>query len=264
MVTTFKDKPLAFYEDPSGEYARLERLQSEDPIALQEIFNTSAALVDAVRASDLEELQSVVANAEEGEFLQAFVLQSLVVACRNASLEIVKELVNLGIPLEHEQLAQVLHLVCEVTNRDNFGNTWRIVQLLISGNAESRLDINTPRVMDGWTPLCVACADACLPLCFKLLELQADPNVITRKNDTPISLVKQRHKSDTEEQKEARGIIVNMLRSYGAQASWRDALASTKQPKRPPVKQPSVATTLDDGKELVSQKIGQSHTRFAA
>eukprot|EP00913_Durusdinium_trenchii_P003549 g3282.t1 len=117
-------------------------------------------------------------------------------------------------------LWQALHLVCELVDRENFSNSWRILKTLKEGNAFGAIDINTPRSSDGWTPLCIACADACLPLAFKLLELNADPNVITRSNDTPLSLAKRGQPEDNEEQREARGIISNMLRSYGAQDSW--------------------------------------------
>merc|ERR1712086_18496 len=143
------------------------------------------------------------------------VLQAFVLALKTGSLEIVKEMVNWGAPLSHSHLEQSLHLVCEITNRDNFSETWRIVQLLVDGNTEGKIDINAPRVADGWTPLCIACADACLPLAFKLLELDADPNVITRSNATPIAIVKYKRPDDNDEQQEARDIIANMLSHYG-------------------------------------------------
>merc|ERR1740121_2931573 len=149
----------------------------------------------------------------------------MVLALKSASLEIVREFIAWGVPLRHEQLSQALHLVCEITNRDNFGGAWRNLQLLIDGDGESKLDVNAPRMQDGWTPLCVACADACLPLAFKLLEMQADPNIITRSNLTPLALARQKREGDNEEQQEARGIISNMLRHHGAQQRWQDALA---------------------------------------
>lgn len=234
MNSNFRESPLAFIEEPEEERARVEGLRAEDPIALQDAVNTSQALVDAAKEGDLEEMRRVVADAEEGEFLQVFILQACVHALRAVSLEMTQQLVTWGAPLKHQALSQAIHLVCEVTTRDNFSDAWRIVQLLIEGNANGGIDINMPRSVDGWTPLCVACADACLPLTFKLLELKADPNIITRSNDTPLSLAKGARKGDGEEQREARGIISNMLRSYGAQENWKDVLASAKgTTKRP-------------------------------
>lgn len=117
--------------------------------------------------------------------------------------------------------------------------------------------------MDGWTPLCIACADACLPLTFKLLELDADPNVITRDNDTPVALAQRRRDDDTEEQREARGIIANMLQSYGGQSSWRGALASSKKPKPKLSPEPSSVVAAEDGTEIVKQTVSKGYTRFA-
>lgn len=263
-LVAFRERPLAFTEEAGEEEERLQRLRREDPITLQDAINTSRALVDAVKAGDVEEMQRVVADAEEGEFLQVFVLQAFVLALKSASLKLVKELVNWGIPLSHQQLSQAVHLVCEITNRDNFSETWRIVELLIMGNSEGKLDVNAPRVFDGWTPLCIACADACLPLAFKLLELEADPNVITRSSTTPLAIVRTKRADDSEEQKEARDIIANMLCHYGAEESWRDALRKAKLPKRRMVPQEEVVTGTGDGDTIVQQVISKNHTRFSA
>lgn len=266
MQPSFADLPLARCEEADEECARVERLKREDPIALQDAVNTSTALVDAVKEGDLEELQSVVANAVEGEFLQAFVLQAFVMALKRVSLELVTALVKWGAPVGDEQLTQSLHLLCEVTTRDNFSDAWRIVKLLVEGSTEGRIDINTPRLHDGWTPLCVACHNACLPLAFKLLELDADPNVITRANDTPISIVKHAQSDDTEQQQEARGLIENMLRHYGGQESWRMALAKSRRPRERP---PHIGGDDDDGDDreegcmgVAAQAVSQTHTRF--
>jgi hypothetical protein len=259
---TFREQPLAFVEDAAEERERVMRLRREDPITLQDAVNTSRALVDAVKDGDLEELQSIVSNAEEGEFLQAFTLQAFVLSLKSGSLTIVQQLVAWGIPLQHTDLSQAIHLVCEITNRDNFSDAWRIVQLLTDGNAEGSIDINTPRIADGWTPLCIACADACLPLAFKLLELGADPNVITRANATPISLVKQKRAEDSEEQQEARGIISNMLRAYGGEEKWRDALSKQRCTKKKVVRPPMAAEEADEAERISQQTVSISHTRF--
>lgn len=264
VVTAFRQRPLAFIEEAEEEQERLQRYRREDPISLQDAFNTSRALVDAVKEGDVEEMQSIVDNAEEGEFLQVFVLQAFVLALKSGSLAVVKELVNWGVPLCHSQLSQAIHLVCEITNRDNFSDTWRIVQLLTDGNSEGKMDVNTPRVSDGWTPLCIACADACLPLAFKLLELDADPNVITRSNATPLAIVKIKRPDDNEEQKEARGIIANMLRHYGGQENWRSALQKAKLPQKKAAKQEEVITETDDGETITQQAVSKNRTRFSA
>jgi len=261
----FAEHPLSFSEDAEEERARLERLQRDDPIALQDALNTSSALVAAAKANDLEELREVVANAEDGELLQGFVLQALAVALRAVSLEMVRQLVDWGVPLQREELSQALHLVCEVTTRDNFSDAWRILELLAKGNFSGSIDINTPRSVDGWTPLCVACAEACLPLAFKLLELDADPNVITRANDTPVSLAKRRLPTDSEEQQEARGIICNMLRHHGGQESWRDALSKARRPaRRPAPKAGGAAAAAEDGSAVVKQAVSSTHTRYSS
>jgi len=262
----FKKLPLAFIETPEQEVQRVERLKEEDPITLQDVVNTSSALVDYVKENDLEEVRRLVAESEEGEFLQVFVIQAFVHALKRSSLEMVTTLVDWGVPLENEQLAQSLHLVCEVTNRENFSDAWRIIQLL--SESCSALNINTPRSEDGWTPLCVACSDACLPLCFKLLELKADPNVITRNNKTPLALARQRLDTDTEDTQEAREIIVNMLQSYGGQDRWQDALAQQYAPK-PSQKRLQAArggssAEPSGGNQVETQAVGQTHTRFSA
>mmetsp|Transcript_37255 Transcript_37255/g.79124 ORF Transcript_37255/g.79124 Transcript_37255/m.79124 type:complete len:267 (-) Transcript_37255:53-853(-) len=263
-LTAFAKRPLAFFEDPEAERVRVERLRRDDPITLQDAVNTSVALVEAVKERDLEEMRRVVADAVEGEFLQVFVLQALVIALKGASLDIVREMVSWGVPLGHEELSQSLHLVCEITTRDNFSDAWRIVQILVEGNGEETIDVNTPRGFDGWTPLCIACADACLPLAFKLLELEADPNVITRSNDTPMSIVRKAQANDSEEQHEARGIICNMLRSYGGQERWQDALTKSRKPKRRPKPEASVTVTCEDGSQVTSQSLSATHSRFSA
>merc|ERR1711941_156948 len=105
-----------------------------------------------------------------------------------AMLEMVKEMICWGVPLDHDQLSLSPHVICDITTRDNFSNAWRILELLFQGNGESRISVDTPRLHDGWTPLCVSCHRACLPLVFKLLEMQADVNVVTRSGATPLSL----------------------------------------------------------------------------
>jgi len=258
----FREQPLAFYEEAEEEQARIERLRREDPISLQDAMNTSRALVDAVKEGDVEEMRRIVADAEEGEFLQVFVLQAFVLALKSGSLAVVKELVNWGTPLNHLQLSEAIHIVCEITNKDNFSDTWRMVELLTGGNTEGRIDINTPRRADGWTPLCIACADACLPLVCKLLELDADPNVITRSNATPIGIVKVRRKeTDNEEQQEARGIIVNMLRHHGGEENWKEALRKPKQKVQP---EEETVTETGNGDTIVQQAVSKNHTRFSA
>lgn len=260
---TFRESPLAFHGDAEAEAARLHKLGQDDPIALQDAFNTSAAMVEAVKVGDLEELRQVIANAEEGEILQAFVLQAVVIAIKMASLDIVRQLLRWGVPLGHSQLIQALHLVCEITDRDNFSNAWRILELLIQGNDQGKIDIDTPRAMDGWTPLCIACNDSCLPLAFKLLEFGADPNVITRSNETPLAIVRRPRDTDTAEQKEARGIIANMLRHYGGQDRWQDALAKARRQK-PMTPKAAAVLEAEDGSEIITQKVSITHTRFSA
>jgi hypothetical protein len=256
----FLERPLALIEKPEQEQERIQRLKREDPITLQDAVNTSRALVDAVKEADVEEMRRVVADAVEGEFLQVFVMQAFVLALKSGSLAMVKEMVNWGVPLHHAELAEAVHVVCEITNRDNFSDTWRIVQLLTEGNGEGKIDINTPRRADGWTPLCVACADACLPLVFKLLELDADPNAITRANATPLGIAKiKRAAIDDEEQQEARSIITNMLRHYGGEENWKAALRKPKI-KMPPQEEVTVET--EDGDTIVQQAVSKNTTRF--
>lgn len=275
----FAMRPLAFVEDAEQEKHRIMRLRREDPIAVQDAVNTSRALVDGVRELDLEELQSVVANAQPGEFLQFFILHAFLLAVKSVSLPIVKALVNWGTPIEHEELALALHAVCEATTRENFSDAWRIVQLLVDGNGRQRMDVNTPRPTDGWTPLCIACADACVPLAAKLLEMRADPNVITRKNETPLALAKVTRPSDTAEQQEGRSILANMLVHHGAQESWRDALKVARLPPVRTAKQTSAATgqdaepigagameivEQDPDRTVVAEVVSATHTRFSA
>ncbi|CAK9017401.1 unnamed protein product [Durusdinium trenchii] len=228
-MASCRESPMFFIEDAEADVARLKQLQADDPIAWQDALNTSRALVEAVKENDVDELRRVVANADEGELIQAFMIQAFVVALKSSALEIVQQLVDWGLPLTSGAFGQALHLVCELVDRENFSNSWRILKTLKEGNAFGAIDINTPRSSDGWTPLCIACADACLPLAFKLLELNADPNVITRSNDTPLSLAKRGQPEDNEEQREARGIISNMLRSYGAQDSYKDVLRISRK-----------------------------------
>merc|ERR1712232_877691 len=99
---------------------------------------------------------------------------------------------GLGLPLENEQLSQAPHLICEIAGRENFGDAWRILQILFEGNSKGCVSVDAPRFTDGWSPLCVACARSCVPLVAKLLELDADPNVITRDKQTPMSLARKK------------------------------------------------------------------------
>ncbi|CAE7695561.1 unnamed protein product [Symbiodinium pilosum] len=154
-TSKFATAPLAFEEDAEAEAARLEKLREDDPIAWQDAVNTSRALVEAVKDNDIDELRRVVANAEEGEFIQAFILQAFVMALKSSLLEITQQLVDWGVPLQSSQLSQALHLVCELVNRDNFSNSWRIVKALTDGNSEGALDIDAPRQSDGVRALLV-------------------------------------------------------------------------------------------------------------
>jgi len=260
----FRIQPLAFFEEPEEEHERMRLLRKEDPIMLQDVLNTSRAFVQAVKDEDLEELKRIVKDAEVGELLQVFVLQALVMAMKGAMLEIVREMVNWGVSLQHDQLTMSLHLVCEGTNRENFSNSWRILQLLTDGNNEGRLHVDAPRLKDGWTPLCIACADACLPLTFKLLEMEADPNVITRVNETPLGIAKRKLASDTEEQKEARVIISNMLRHYGGMQLWKDAMSAQRKPRRQQAPKESEEIECEDGTKMQKQVVSSTHTRFSA
>jgi len=253
IARDFAEYPLAFVEDEDEERVRLLHLKEDDPIAWQDAVNTSQALVDAARTVDLEELRSVVSNAQPGELLQSYVAQAVFHALQSTSLDLLQQLIGWGVPLRQERLLHSLHFVCELTSRDNFSDSWRILQLLIEGNESGGISIDTPRSEDGWTPLCIACSSACLPLTFKLLEMRADPNIVTRSNETPLALVKKRHSTDTEEQMEARGIIFNMMRHHGAQESWKEVLT---MPRPSPVAQQAAAKTaaLAEG--------GTTHTRW--
>lgn len=253
IARDFAEQPLAFVEDEDEERVRLLQLKEDDPISLQDVVNTSRALVDAAKAIDLEELRSVVSNAQPGEFLQSHVAQAVFHALQATSLDLLQQLISWGVPLRQERLLHSLHFVCEITSRDNFSDTWRILQLLTEGNENGGICINTPRLQDGWTPLCIACSNACLPLTFKLLEMRADPNIITRSNETPLALVKKQHDNDSEEQMESRGIIFNMLRHHGAQESWKEVLTLTRTS---PVAQQAAAKTA-----AIAQ--GATHTRWA-
>lgn len=57
------------------EKPRLAKLKEEDPIALQDAFNTSEAFLNACKADDLPELQRIMANAVKEDFLQYYVIQ---------------------------------------------------------------------------------------------------------------------------------------------------------------------------------------------
>jgi len=235
MKDVFSKYPLAFFEEPEEEMARIQKLKQDDPITVQDIVNTSRALVEAARESDVEELKRIVNDAIEGEFLQAFTLQAFVVALKSASLEIVRTMIDMGMPLCHEHLEQSIHLVCEITTKENFSDAWRIVELLCCGGKDgSRIDVNLPRPGDGWTPLCIACAMLSVPLAYKLLELGADPNVVTCSSDTPLSLLKNLSVESNEEQQEAKEILINMLLQYGGVWSWRDAIRTRTRPRPQP------------------------------
>jgi hypothetical protein len=218
--------PLAWKEDAAEEHARLTKYKEEDPISLQDALNTSQAFVEAARNGDVEDLKRVIDEAEEGEILQGFAAQAMIIAVRRADQDMVEKLIGWGLPLDCDAMEQALHLACEITNRENFSKTWRIVKALSEGNENGGINIDTPRMGDGWTPLCVACADACVPLTFKLLEMKADPNVITRRNETPLVLARVPRPTDVEDTKEARNILTNMLKDYGAQGTAANVLAN--------------------------------------
>eukprot|EP00434_Breviolum_minutum_P040486 symbB.v1.2.035977.t1/scaffold4963.1/size32391/1 len=148
-MSSFSDAPMFFKEDAEADVARLKQLQRDDPIAWQDAVNTSRALVESVKDNDIEELRRVVANADEGELIQAFTIQSFVMALKASSLEMVQQFVDWGMPLQSPSLSQVLHLVCELVNRENFSSSWRILKVLAEGNCYGALDINTPRSSDG-------------------------------------------------------------------------------------------------------------------
>jgi hypothetical protein len=229
---TFRKQPLFFIETQEEERERVEALRQEDAIALHDVINTSKALVEAVRHNDIAELRNVVDGAEVGEFLQVFVLQAMVVALKETMFDIVKQMVEWGLDLGHDQLHQSLHLVCEVTTPENFSNAWRIIQALVVGSSKGSIHIDTPRTHDGFTPLCVACDLACIPLVYKLLELGADPNVITRDSETPIAISRRSRPNENEEQQHDRKIVVEMLRKEGGKDKWQDALKTQHKRSR--------------------------------
>lgn len=228
----FTEQPLALYEEVEQENERLVQLKNEDPIVVQDIINTSQALVNAAKEGDLEEMRGIVANAQQGEFLQDSMLRAFVHAVLHVSLEMVQAMVSWGIPLSHPKLSQSLHTVCESTTPENFGKAWRILRLLVKGNDWGNIDVDTPREVDGWTPLCIACASACLPLASKLLDLGASPNSITCSNETPLMLAKCTRDCDDDMQSQARSIIVNMLKHHGGQESWQSALKACRRKSR--------------------------------
>eukprot|EP00746_Dinoflagellata_sp_MGD_P072007 gnl/MRDRNA2_/MRDRNA2_29264_c0_seq1.p1 gnl/MRDRNA2_/MRDRNA2_29264_c0~~gnl/MRDRNA2_/MRDRNA2_29264_c0_seq1.p1 ORF type:complete len:369 (+),score=85.96 gnl/MRDRNA2_/MRDRNA2_29264_c0_seq1:86-1192(+) len=251
--------PLAWTEDSADEHARLSKYKEEDPISLQDALNTSQAFVEAARNGDVEELKRVVDEAEEGEILQGFAAQAMIIAVRQADLDVVEKLIAWGLPVDGPggELEQAVHLACEITNRENFSKTWRIVKALTEGNESGGIHIDSPRMGDGWTPLCVACADACVPLAFKLLEMKADPNVITRRNETPLVLARCPRPHDKEETKEARNILTNMLKDYGAKGTAGGVLADAhgvplgqstmKAPAPKPTPTPTIAAGGEKG-----------------
>merc|ERR1719379_574925 len=176
----------------------------------------------------------------------------MIVAVRRADLDIVEKMVGWGMPLDGDEMEQALHLACEITNRENFSKTWRIVKALTEGNESGGIHIDTPRMGDGWTPLCVSCADACVPLAFKLLEMKADPNVITRRNETPLLLARRKKPDDPPEAQEARNILTNMLKDYGAQGTAGGVLADAYGV--PQTGQPTAKATVPSAAQSGSEK----------
>lgn len=233
----FKEHPLAPIEDEQEERARLRRLKEEDPIAVQDILNTSAALVDAAKRHDLKDAKRIVQDAIRGEFLQFQVFQAFMLALQTPDLEMARLFVGWGVPLDHPQYAESQHILAEAVNRTNFSDATRIMELLHKGNdLGARLDVDMPRRVDSFTALCIGCKQACLPLVFKLLEMRAQSNTITKTDETPLSLaLSGATKDENDEQREARPIIAAMLREAGGKPDAKAALQAMLAPRKPVV-----------------------------
>ncbi|CEM04138.1 unnamed protein product [Vitrella brassicaformis CCMP3155] len=194
---------------------RLAMLLDEDPITIQDIENTGSALLDASKARDAPEIRRIMRSALPGDVLKWHIDEALKTALRNADLQSVRVLCELGMTKTFTTLAMAPIYLALSCTEESFAETagllrWLIVGLGVnvdapykapkgSGKEDSGHSVAAGVVPgDGWTALCVACHRLLPPLCHLLLQLGADPNSVGRDGRMPLSIAESAPTPDTD------------------------------------------------------------------
>jgi len=179
--------------DEETEDERLKRWQKEDPIALQDSYNTSNALVEYCKSNDFEGMAKLVDEADYGEFLFAHTVQAFIIAVSNLQVDIVRKFLDNRLDLTYDVFTDVLHMGVEALWKDpsNYRVT-RALQMIhmltAGGRGTGGIPVDSLRERDGFTPLCSACVVGFIDVAKCLLSLKADPDMITRDNVTPLEI----------------------------------------------------------------------------
>eukprot|EP00397_Hematodinium_sp_SG-2012_P043596 GEMP01048493.1.p1 GENE.GEMP01048493.1~~GEMP01048493.1.p1 ORF type:complete len:221 (+),score=62.19 GEMP01048493.1:97-759(+) len=194
------------------ENARLKKWRDEDPIALQDAFNTSQALVDYCKEGDAESVAQLISQAIEGEFLFAHVTQAFYIAINSFEVPIVRQFIDNGLVLDVNVFGEALHLVCEKAGEDptddRIARASEMLHLLVKGTSsvsDNSLPVDHLRASDGFTALCVACVVNSAPLVRSLLALGAEVNMLTRAASTPLNIAEDLKFAEIAQLLETRG-----------------------------------------------------------
>jgi len=198
-------------EDLESEHERMTRWKEEDPIALQDAFNTSQALVDYCKEGTFEEVRQLIDEGEFGEFLYAHVAQAFLICVTNLKVDHVRKFLEHGLDLQCEIYADGLHHAVGAIYKDpsdyRVTKVKQMIYLLIFGGRGTKgLAVDVPRVHDGFTPLCIACVCGFVDVVELLIKLEADVNTVTRFGKTPLEIA-----IDNDHEK-----VVAFLRTKGA------------------------------------------------
>jgi len=180
-------------DDEETEDDRLKRWQVEDPIALQDSYNTSHALVEFCKSNDFEGMCKLVDEAEYGEFLVAHTVQAFMIAVSNLQVDMVRKFLDNCLDITYEVFSDVLHTAVEALWKDpsdyRVTRAKQMIHMLAAGGRGScGIPVDSLRERDGFTPLCSACVVGFVDVTKCLLSLKADPDMITRANTTPLQI----------------------------------------------------------------------------
>lgn len=147
-------KPMfAFHEHAENEKEKLARWKVDDPIQLQDSYNTSEAFLAACKAGIINGeggVREILEHGEPDDFLQYHVIQGFFSALQTMNLDlynIFSKEQNFPVSM----FTEAPHLVAELCGKDNFAPC---KSMLFDMYRVHGLAVDTPRKGDGFTTLC--------------------------------------------------------------------------------------------------------------
>ncbi|KAJ8119223.1 hypothetical protein ONZ43_g3785 [Nemania bipapillata] len=193
------------------------------------IINGTSAIHAAVRDGQIEVLREMLVEVEQIDTPDSDGSTPLLIAAEHRHADIFEFLINRKASLkEVDSLNQTALHRCQVSpqTRSRNGHDIAIARLILGGEPE--LDLINYTEATGKTALWMACENDNEKMVEFLLDNNADPNITSAKNQSPLQVAVAMRSSDSNRKRQiSRRRIIEMLLRRGADTNQRDNLGNT-------------------------------------